>query len=142
MHYRRWSLYGDPGEASARRSGKARVDIEQRFWARVQKAASDDPYGCSEWTGPFIQPRGYGVLGLGGKGAGMVYVHRFAYELLVEPIPEGWHIDHLCHNTACVNPDHMELVTAAENTWRAGRARARHTAAATPAALSPGDSNA
>lgn len=40
------------------------------------------------------------------------------YELLVGPIPEGLTIDHLCRNTMCVNPDHLEPVTHRENLMR------------------------
>lgn len=44
--------------------------------------------------------------------------HRFAYEWLVGPIPEGFTIDHLCRNRGCVNPRHLEPVTRGENTLR------------------------
>ncbi len=47
-----------------------------------------------------------------------VYVHRFSYELHIGPIPEGLVIDHLCRTPACVNPDHLEPVTNAENVRR------------------------
>lgn len=47
-----------------------------------------------------------------------VYGHRFVWELLVGPIPSGMHIDHLCRNRACVNPAHLEVVTAAVNVRR------------------------
>ncbi|MDQ1426633.1 MAG: hypothetical protein QOK39_109 [Acidimicrobiaceae bacterium] len=45
----------------------------------------------------------------------MVWVHRWSYEQLVGPIPDGLVLDHLCRVTACVNPAHLEPVTLAEN---------------------------
>lgn len=78
--------------------------IEERFWAKVQ------PTGfCWEWTAS--KAHGYGYFN--GSRA-----HRFAYELLVGPIPDGLVIDHLCRNRGCVNPDHLEPVTQRENTMR------------------------
>jgi hypothetical protein len=49
-----------------------------------------------------------------------VSVHRFAYEMLVGPIPEGMQLDHVCRNRACVNAAgaHLEPVTGRENTLR------------------------
>lgn len=47
--------------------------------------------------------------------------HRFVYETLVEPIPTDLTIDHLCLNKMCVNPDHLEPVTNAENIRRSHR---------------------
>ena len=44
--------------------------------------------------------------------------HRLVYELLVGPIPDGMTIDHLCRVRSCVNPDHLEPVTATENVRR------------------------
>jgi hypothetical protein len=44
----------------------------------------------------------------------------------VGPIPRGLVIDHLCRNTICVNPDHMQVVTVRENTLRGNTFQARN----------------
>ena len=85
------------------------VSMVSRFWAKVDKTGP-----CWRWTA-CTNGNGYGVL----RGhAGMVSAHRFAYELIVGPIPEGLSIDHLCRNRGCVNPDHLEPVTHRVNVLR------------------------
>lgn len=44
--------------------------------------------------------------------------HRFAYELFIGPIPHGLDVDHLCRQSLCVNPWHLEPVTRQENLLR------------------------
>ena len=71
------------------------------------------PDGCIEFTG--ANSGGYGTVRRHGI---VVRAHRATYELFVGPIPEGLQLDHLCRNTACVNPAHLEPVTIGENRRR------------------------
>lgn len=91
----------------------SRVTVSERFWAKVEKTS-----GCWIWTGTRV--RGYGQFSRSRRDR--VYAHRFAYEEIVGPIPEGLTLDHLCRNKACVNPDHLEVVSQRENSLR-GEAR-------------------
>lgn len=60
--------------------------------------------------------RGYGVVFIDGV---QHRTHRFAYMDRVGVIPDGYTIDHICRNKSCCNPNHLEAVSAAENTRRA-----------------------
>lgn len=59
-----------------------------------------------------------------------VLVHRFVYQALVGPIPDGFQIDHLCRVRWCVNPAHLEAVPPHVNNSRStsmSAVRARQT---------------
>lgn len=70
--------------------------------------------GCWIWQGA-VDRDGYGRVKLAGKNR---LAHRAFYEELVEPIPNGLTLDHLCRNRACVNPEHLEPVPLATNIRR------------------------
>lgn len=96
-------------------SGLLTSDTRARFMAKVEKTDT-----CWLWTAGAAGRNGaYGKFCVSGQS---VFAHRAAYELLVGPIPEGLTLDHLCRNTKCVNPEHLEPVTLAENIRRRWRA--------------------
>lgn len=96
--------------------------IADRFWSKVRFG---DWCDCWEWTAS-LDRDGYGRISAGGTGRSPLAAHRVAYELLVGPIPEGMEIDHLCRNRACVNPLHLEAVTAKVNVERSALAAKTH----------------
>lgn len=113
-HYQRWRKDGTPGGPLAP-YGRPAVE---RFWEKVDRRG---PADCWLWTATRTAKDGHGrFYPITGKG---VLAHRFAYELLVGPIPDGLVIDHLCRVRLCVNPAHLEPVTAEENTRRGWRDR-------------------
>lgn len=69
--------------------------------------------GCWLWTGAL--KNGYGNFQLNGK---QIMHPRAAWTIQRGPIPKGLEPDHLCRFRACVNCDHMELVTHRENCRR------------------------
>lgn len=77
--------------------------------------------GCHVWLGA-VQSSGYGSVTDGNGGTALA--HRVAWEAVHGPIPEGLTVDHLCFNRRCVNVEHMELVSGAENSARARRLKA------------------
>lgn len=87
---------------------------------------------CWLWVGA-KQGKGYASFGWGGRrpngNSRTVLAHRFAYEVLVGPIPAGLTLDHLCRNHACVNPDHLEPVTNKVNVLRGEGLTARYASA-------------
>lgn len=68
------------------------------------------------WVWPYtVNGNGYGSIG---KNKKVVDAHKFIYELLVRSVPANCELDHLCKNTMCVNPTHLEPVSHAENCRR------------------------
>jgi hypothetical protein len=92
----------------SRRCGFA---FRRRPFEDLVRARFERGPGCWRWKG---------AVRHGGRGYvtgpdGYVYAYRAVYELLVGPIPDGLQLHHTCGNPSCVNPAHLEPVTAAEH---------------------------
>lgn len=72
------------------------------------------PDGCWHWTG-YVGEQGYGEAKVAPLRQS---AHRFLYMLHCGPIPADLELDHLCRVRHCVNPEHLEPVSARENTLR------------------------
>lgn len=78
--------------------------------------SQDFGYNTECWVWQWcINKDGYGAVW---DGTTMIGAHRHYYELHRGSIPPGMQIDHLCRIRACVNPDHLEVVTKVENNHR------------------------
>lgn len=91
-----------------------RDDVVGRILSRSERS----PDGCITWGGT-KDANGYGKVHWRGRGW---MVHRAIWTVQIGPIPtdDDWTIDHLCRNRACVNVEHLEVVTRWENTRRGG----------------------
>lgn len=92
---------------------------------RLALLVEADAPGCWPWPGA-LNKKGYGTIDVVVNGRRYRSAHRFAYEQLVGPIPDGLELDHLCRNPPCVNPAHLEPVTRSENVRRGDKARRRN----------------
>lgn len=95
------------------------MDLEERFWAKV--VIKD---GCWAWSGAKVNG-GYGVLTIGGRGAGHIRAHRLSFIMHKGEIPAGALVLHKCDNPECTNPDHLELGSHADNSRHISE-RGRH----------------
>lgn len=120
-HYQRLLYHGSIDIVKNNR-GKP---VEERFMEKVTKL----PNGCWNWTAN-VSHKGYAMFREGKMGA----AHLWAYRHFVGEIPLGLQIDHTCHtddaacpggdtcpHRRCVNPAHLEPVTARENSLRGVR---------------------
>ena len=90
------------------------MPLREWFMSLVKKC----PDGCWIWTGNIQHKRWWIWIALGSDRQKKVRAHHF----LVPKLPSleeadgvKMEYDHLCGVPACVNPDHLEMVTASEN---------------------------
>lgn len=114
-HYSRWRLYGNafPEIAIQQRSQNV-SPTRLRFFLRLNWAEIESEASCWLWAGACAD--GYPMLR--NNGGPSDTAHRFSYERFMQEIPDGWHVDHLCGNRHCVNPQHLEAVPRQVNILR------------------------
>jgi hypothetical protein len=98
------------------------LPVEERFWRFVSPCPNT---GCWWWTGA-IQRKGYGHIGLGGRGSGNIIATRLSYRMRYGIDPGKLFVCHRCDSPGCVNPEHLFLSDNAGNMAdckRKGRAR-------------------
>ena len=100
-HYARWHRHGHP-----KAGGRRFSDPEEAFAVHAERQGS-----CLIWAGD-KHASGYGRIWADGKRG---LAHRYAWERVNGRIPDGMEVDHVCHNTLCVDVEHLRLATRQEN---------------------------
>ena len=103
-HYSRWYKHGDPNVRFRGRNDTLEDRLRLRGWDETAE-------GCWEFRGA-KSPSGYGSMHFQYRTQA---AHRWAYMAWVGPIPEGHVVRHKCDNPPCINPDHLETGTHADN---------------------------
>ncbi len=94
----------------------------ERFWGRVNQrggtAHLNDPLASAEgdcWVWKSTAEGQYAKFRYFAKWE---MSHRVAFRDFGNKIPDGFDLDHLCRNTRCVRPSHLEAVTRSVNVKR------------------------
>jgi HNH endonuclease len=95
------------------RAESDQVAPAEKFWSRV--TVPDDAEACWIWTGS-LGRGGYGQFGVTTNGKHTTErAHRYSYRWHYGDIPAGMFVCHRCDIPTCVNPAHLFLGTAQEN---------------------------
>lgn len=84
------------------------MSLPPSFWSKVRES------DCLIWTGA-VNTKGYPCVWVDGVSQ---LAHRLAYEDVHGAIADDMTIDHTCRVRNCVNVEHLEVVTNAENNRR------------------------
>ena len=110
-----WKMWISLLECSQKISIAGEKMTIESFW---QRTSPEPNTGCWFWLGNSYQSIRGGEYGLVRVGSKSRRAHRWAYQYFKGSIPDGLELDHLCRNTLCVNPDHLEAVTHKVNMER------------------------
>ena len=76
----------------------------------LRQGSTHTPEGCWEWP---VTKGGYAKVKWSNRSIGL---HRLALEVKYGKPLGSQHAHHICANTKCVNPDHLQPVTERDNT--------------------------
>lgn len=91
------------------------LEMDQALYTRIcDRYCINETTGCWEWQG-CCNGSGYPEITYQGRS---YMVHRTMYEMRWGPLAPTQHAHHTCHRRHCINPDHLQGVTARENIAR------------------------
>jgi hypothetical protein len=99
-HYTRQRRHGSVNVPTVRGNDSERIKVNSTV----------DSNGCWNWSKSTWL--GYGKTVCNGRS---MQAHRFAWSVLVGPIPKDMQVNHKCHNRKCVNPEHLYIGTQQDN---------------------------
>ena len=116
----------------SQRSATVSQDIPERIYRRLHERSHDEwrnyimPTPCRIWEG--CRPtRGYGhIVWSENSQQHKQLTHRAAWIETHGHIPDDLQVDHICRHRACINTEHMRLLTPSANSAANGQALQSH----------------